>query len=366
MIQDITTKAFDAISSATDLQALEDARIHYLGKSGLISIEMRKLGALDFEAKKTFGTEINSAKTKITDAIDAKHKELKKRHIEQKLFLEKIDMSLPARNTRLGSIHPITQATEELLEIFVRLGFEIKEGPSIEDDWHNFTALNIKEHHPARQMHDTFYLNDCHSSYGGNQENKTLDPPLHGDDTASNKLLRTHTSPVQIRSMIEGRPPYRLCAPGRTYRCDSDMTHTPMFNQIEILMIDKDVHMGHLKHFITEFISQFFEREDIEVRLRPSFFPFTEPSAEVDIRMKATGKWLEVLGCGMVHPDVLRNAKVESGYQGFAMGMGIERLAMLKYGITDLRQMFEGDKRFLDHYSFSCFDIPSFAGGLTR
>jgi phenylalanyl-tRNA synthetase alpha chain len=341
MLQNLTKEALDIISKASSLQALEDARIQYLGKNGLISIEMRKLGTLDFDAKKTFGVEINNAKTKITAAIDVKYAELKAQHIEQKLLSEKIDMSLPGRSIRSGSIHPITQATQELLEIFVRLGFEIKEGPSIEDDFHNFTALNIAEHHPARQMHDTFYLND-------------------------NKLLRTHTSPVQIRSMMAGRPPYRLCAPGRTYRCDSDMTHTPMFHQIEILMIDKDVHMGHLKHFITEFIAQFFERNDIEVRLRPSFFPFTEPSAEVDIRMKASGKWLEVLGCGMVHPNVLRNAKVEPGYQGFAVGMGVERLAMLKYGIADLRQMFEGDKRFLDHYSFSCFDIPSFAGGLTR
>jgi phenylalanyl-tRNA synthetase alpha chain len=230
----------------------------------------------------------------------------------------------------------------ELLEIFVRLGCEVKEGNSIEDDWHNFTALNFPEHHPARQMHDTFYLQD-------------------------DSLLRTHTSTVQIRSMISGKPPFRFVAPGRTYRSDSDMTHTPMFHQIEALVIDKDLHMGHLKHFVTEFIHQFFERDDMEVRLRPSFFPFTEPSAEVDIRMNSEGKWLEVLGCGMVHPNVLRNCNIDpEEYQGFALGMGVERFAMLKYGIEDLRQFFEGDKRWLDHYSFSAFDVPSFAGGLTR
>jgi len=342
MLQNIINQAIDEISKTVNLAALEDMRINYFGKNGFIALEMRKMASLDDEAKKVFGKEINEAKTQITNAIDTQYKILKTQHIKQRLQSEKLDLSLPARKIKSGSIHPITQAMQELLEIFIRLGFEMKEGPSIEDDWHNFTALNIPDHHPARQMHDTFYLN------------------------GNNRLLRTHTSPVQIRSMISGKPPFRFVAPGRVYRYESDMTHTPMFHQIEVLMIDRDINMGHLKYFITEFITQFFERDDIEVRLRPSFFPFTEPSAEVDIRMKNSEKWLEVLGCGMVHPNVLTNVNVGKEYRGFAIGMGVERFAMLKYGIEDLRQMFEGDKRWLDHYSFSGFDIPSFAGGLTR
>lgn len=378
MLQDTINKATTHISKALDLKALEEIRLEFLGKNSAISLESRKMSSLDEAGKKELGRQLNEAKNLITEAFDAKHKELKSAERALQLESEKLDLSLPPRPLQKGSIHPISQAMAELLEIFVRLGCEVKEGNSIEDDWHNFTALNFPEHHPARQMHDTFYLN-CHSREGGNpgqtnspqgdnsNDDIKLDPRLRGDDSMGPMLLRTHTSTVQIRSMMNGKPPFRFVAPGRTYRSDSDMTHTPMFHQIEALVIDKDLHMGHLKHFITEFIHQFFERDDMEVRLRPSFFPFTEPSAEVDISMNKGGKWLEVLGCGMVHPNVLRNCNIDpEEYQGFALGMGVERLAMLKYGIEDLRQFFEGDKRWLDHYSFSAFDLPSFAGGLTR
>lgn len=342
MLKDITESASSKITTATSLKELEELRIEFLGKSSAISLEMRKMGSLNEEEKKAFGKQINDVKTLITELLESKYSFLKEAHQQEQFAKERLDLTLPARNHKKGSIHPISQVTQELLEIFVKLGFEIKEGPSIEDDWHNFTALNIPDHHPARQMHDTFYFEE-------------------------NRLLRTHTSPVQIRAMMNDKPPFRFISPGRTYRCDSDMTHTPMFHQIEILMIDKNIHMGHLKYLINEFIKQFFEKDNIEIRLRPSFFPFTEPSAEVDIKIPGTDRWLEVLGCGMVHPNVLNNVNIDpEEYQGFALGMGVERFAMLKYGIEDLRQFFEGDKRWLDHYSFSAFDIPSFIGGLTR
>ena len=342
MLKDITESASSKITTATSLKELEELRIEFLGKSSAISLEMRKMGSLNEEEKKAFGKQINDVKTLITELLESKYSFLKEAHQQEQFAKERLDLTLPARNHKKGSIHPISQVTQELLEIFVKLGFEIKEGQSIEDDWHNFTALNIPDHHPARQMHDTFYFEE-------------------------NRLLRTHTSPVQIRAMMNDKPPFRFISPGRTYRCDSDMTHTPMFHQIEILMIDKNIHMGHLKYLINEFIKQFFEKDNIEIRLRPSFFPFTEPSAEVDIKIPGTDRWLEVLGCGMVHPNVLNNVNIDpEEYQGFALGMGVERFAMLKYGIEDLRQFFEGDKRWLDHYSFSAFDIPSFIGGLTR
>ncbi len=343
MLRTIVDKAKKRIFEAVDLKTIEEIRVEFLGKNSELALESRKMGGLDEDGKKALGKEINEARETMTEAIAAKHGQLKALELNAKLQSEKLDLSLPPRKIQRGSIHPISQATDELLEICVRLGCEIKDGNSIEDDWHNFTALNIPENHPARQMHDTFYLN------------------------SQNALLRTHTSPVQIRSMMSGKPPFRFVAPGRVYRCDSDMTHTPMFHQIEALVIDKDINMGHLNHFIKEFIIQFFERDDIEIRFRPSFFPFTEPSAEMDIRMNSDGKWLEVGGCGMVHPNALRTCGIDpEEFQGFAFGMGIDRLAMLKYGIEDLRQFFESDKRWLDHYSFSNFDIPSFAGGLTR
>lgn len=342
MVENIEKEALTKIFNTQSLKELEEVRVELLGKNSALSLEMRKMGTLNEEEKKAFGKKINDVKSNITDKIDTKHISLKEEHLKERFAKEELDLTLPARYRKKGSIHPISQATQELLEIFIRLGFSMKEGPSIDDDWHNFTALNIPEHHPARAMHDTFYLS--------------------GD-----KLLRTHTSTVQIRSMLNEKPPFRFVSPGRTYRCDSDTTHTPMFHQIEILMIDKNIHMGHLKYVISEFTKLFFESNDVEIRLRPSFFPFTEPSAEVDIKIPSTDRWLEVLGCGMVHPNVLKNVNIDpEEYQGFALGMGVERFAMLKYGAEDLRQFFEGNKKWIDHYNFSAFDIPSFMGGLTK
>ncbi len=344
MLENILLKATEKITAASDLRQLQELKVEFLGKSSLINQEMRKLGSLSPDERKTYGQKINSIKQKIQQIIDKKGDQLNLKQLEESFVKEALDLTIPARKKMQGSVHPITQCTEELIQIFAKYGFNIKDGPSIEDDWHNFTALNIPKNHPARQMQDTFYLK--------------------GDN---DKLLRTHTSNVQIRTMMSGTPPFRFIAPGRTYRCDSDMTHTPMFHQIEGLSIDKDIHMGHLKYIIINFIKDFFEQPNIEIQFRPSFFPFTEPSVEVDIKMKNSTKWLEVLGCGMVHPNVLKNAGVNpEEYQGFAFGLGIERFAMLKYGIKDLRQFFEGDLRWLNHYNFAAFDIPTFAGGLTR
>ena len=346
MLKEIMTCAKKEIEMSERLDDLEQIRVHYFGKSGLITGEMKKLGQLEGNDRKTLGQEINSAKEQIQEILAEKSKILEEKELNIRLTKERIDLTIPAKPVRKGSIHPITQCLEELVQVFSKYGFEIKDGPDIEDDWYNFTALNIDENHPARQMHDTFYLN------------KTSD---------KTKLLRTQTSPIQIRTMENGKPPFRFIAPGRTYRSDWDMTHTPMFHQIEGLVVDKNIHMGHLKYVITDFIKNFFETTDIEVQFRPSFFPFTEPSAEVDIKMNKNDKWLEVLGCGMVHPKILENVGIDaSEYQGFAFGLGIERFAMLKYGIKDLRQFFEGDIRWLNHYSFSALDIPSLAGGLTR
>ena len=340
------------LQSCTDLDTLQNIKVKFLGKSSLVSAEMKKLGSLDPENKKARGQEINNIKIALQQAIDDKRMHLEDLQMQHKFKKEKLDLTIPARNRSSGSIHPITQCLEELTQIFAKYGFASETGPDIEDDWHNFTALNIAENHPARQMHDSFYLR---SSSSESEEKK--DP----------KVLRTHTSPVQIRTMQNGRPPFRFIAAGRTYRSDSDMTHTPMFHQIEGLVVDKGINMGHLKYVIIDFIKAFFEKPDVEIRFRPSFFPFTEPSAEVDIRMPKSDKWLEVLGCGMVHPNVLKNTGIDpEEYQGFAFGLGLERFAMLKYGINDLRKFFEGDKRWLDHYNFKHFDIPTLVGGLTR
>jgi phenylalanyl-tRNA synthetase alpha chain len=319
-----------------------------LGKSGLITTEMRKLGAMPEEERKAYGSVINNAKEEISSLITEKKDILEMEAINSNLAKEKLDLTLPSRSYKIGSIHPISKATMELCEIFSAFGFSVKEGPSIEGEWHNFSALNIAENHPARQMHDTFYMEE------------------------EGLVLRTHTSPVQIRTLEAWDPKstnnsIRFIAPGRTYRCDSDITHTPMFHQIEGLLVDSTTHLGHLKFILTEFVAQFFESNTIDVRFRTSYFPFTEPSFEVDIKMPHIGKWLEIGGCGMIHPKVLNNCGVDSEkYKGFAFGMGIERMAMLKYGINDLRQFFEGDLRWLNHYSFSSYDIPSKLGGLTR
>lgn len=344
MLDELLESALEKVIDSRNIQDIEKVRIEYLGKTGLISMEMRKLGSMEESERKAYGALVNQAKTKLDESISNKKAELELKEMNDALSKEALDVSLPARSTKSGSIHPASKALMELQEIFASFGFEVKEGPNIEDDWHNFTALNIDENHPARQMHDTFYMNE------------------------ENMLLRTHTSPIQIRTMKEGgKQPFKFVAPGRTYRCDSDMTHTPMFQQIEGLYVDKNVSLGQLKFIITESIKHFFETDNIEFRFRSSFFPFTEPSFEVDIRMKNSDKWLEVLGSGMIHPNVLKNAGIDpEEYTGYAFGMGIERFAMLKYGIKDLRQFFESDMRWIKHYNFSMYDIPSKLGGLTK
>lgn len=352
-MRDLSYIAQDLEKELDNCDALEDLqniKVKFLGKSSLINAEMKELGFMEPEDRKSRGQEINNVKIALQKAIDDKRLHLEELQMQRKFEEEKLDLTLPARNRASGSIHPITQCLEELTQVFAKYGFTAEGGPDIEDDWHNFTALNIAENHPARQMHDSFYLRNTSK-----------------DEEEGAKVLRTHTSPVQIRTMQNGKPPFRFIAPGRTYRSDSDMTHTPMFHQIEGLVVDKGINMGHLKYVIIDFIKAFFEKPDVEIRFRPSFFPFTEPSAEVDIRMPKSDKWLEVLGCGMVHPNVLRNVGVDpEEYQGFAFGLGLERFAMLKYGISDLRKFFEGDKRWLDHYNFKHFDIPTLVGGLTR
>jgi len=349
----LLTSSLATIAACTTSAALEEARVALLGKKGAVTEALKTLGGMDAEQRKTFGAEINRIKQEITDALDAKKSALAAAELNARLSSETIDVTLPARPAAQGKIHPVTQVIEEITAIFADLGFSVAVGPDIEDDQHNFSALNIPESHPARQMHDTFYLQ-------GNGDGKTL--------------LRTHTSPVQIRTMSGGKPPFRVLAPGSTYRCDSDITHTPMFHQIEGFVIDKGIHMGHLKGTISEFLKAFFELDEVPVRFRPSFFPFTEPSAEVDIgcsrsrdelKIGAGSDWLEVMGCGMVHPNVLKNCNLDPNeWQGFAFGMGVERLAMLKYGIPDLRTFFESDARWLQHYGFDPLNIPSLVGGL--
>ncbi len=346
MLEQILKSASDKITLTSTSKNLQQIKVEFLGKSSQINQEIKKLGKISPEERKELGLKINKIKQQIQKAIGEQATIIEKKELEGKLLAEKLDLTIPVELRNCGSIHPITQCMEELIQVFSKYGFNIKDGPSIENDWYNFTALNIDENHPARQMHDTFYLKKM-------------------KDTT--KILRTHTSPIQIRTMENEKPPYRFIAPGRAYRSDSDLTHTPMFHQIEGLAIDKNIHMGHLKYVIIDFIRTFFEQSNVDVQMRPSFFPFTEPSAEVDIRMNKGDKWLEVLGCGMVHPNVLKNVRLNpEEYQGFAFGLGVERFAMLKYGICDLRQFFEGDIRWLDHYKFAPLDIPTLAGGLTR
>jgi phenylalanyl-tRNA synthetase alpha chain len=322
-----------------------------LGKNGTITSMLKTLATLTPEEKKSQGSIINQLKIDITNQIEKKKLELNEIILNDKLASEKIDVTRPIRISSRGKIHPISQASDELIAIVSDMGFKLVEGPEIEDDYHNFTALNIPDNHPARQMHDTFYLK-------------------------SNFLLRTHTSSVQIRATKTSTPPLRIVSIGRVYRCDSDITHTPMFHQLEGLVIEKNLHMRHLKGTIIELLRKFFEIDDLPVRFRPSFFPFTVPSAEVDIGCTRIGnelkigkgdQWLEILGCGMVHPNVLKNLDIDATiYQGFAFGLGIDRMSMLKYGISDLRTFFEGDARWHQHYGFTPFDIPNLAGGLSR
>jgi len=356
MIQAQLREMLQAVSNAADMAALEAVRIAALGKKGTLTELMKGLGAMNADERKIMGPVLNGAKDQLGAAITARAQELHRAALDVRLAQERIDVTLPVRPQTGGAIHPVSQVIDEVIAIFGDMGFSVAEGPDIESDFYNFTALNIPPEHPARQMHDTFYFNE--------------------KSDGERLLLRTHTSPVQIRTMEKSRPPLRIIAPGRTYRCDSDMTHTPMFHQVEGLVIDETAHMGHLKGCLIEFCKAFFEVEEVRMRFRPSHFPFTEPSAEVDIgcsrrggelRIGAGDDWLEILGCGMVHPKVLRHGGIDpEKYQGFAFGMGIDRLAMLKYGIPDLRDFFEADLRWLRHYGFAALDIPSLVGGLSR
>ncbi len=344
------------VAAAPDLAALEQVRVEALGRKGRITGLTRSLADLDPEARRAAGQRYNQLKQSVADAIAARKAALESVALDAQLIAERVDVTLPVRPSPEGRVHPVSQVTEEIVAIFAEMGFAVAEGPDVENDFNNFGALNIPEEHPARQMMDTFYL-----------EAEQAGRPL---------VLRTHTSPVQIRTMLAGPPPYRVIAPGRTYRCDSDMTHTPMFHQVEGLMIDRRTHMGHLKGCLTDFVRAFFERADVPVRFRPSYFPFTEPSAEMDIGCRRSAgelivgegdDWLEILGCGMVHPNVLRAVEVDPEiWQGFAFGMGIDRVAMLKYGIPDLRTFFEPDLRWLRHYGFPALDVPTTYGGLSR
>lgn len=337
-----------AIKAAPHLAALEDLRVNVMGKKGRITELMKTLGQLDPEQRKTFGAALNVLKDDVTANINIRQKELANAELQTRLEKERLDVSLSPRPLPEGRVHPISQTIDEITTIFASMGFTVAKGPDIESDHTNFTLLNIPPDHPARQMQDTFYL------------------PQTGEHPA---VLRTQTSPVQIRTMMTQKPPIRIIAPGRTYRCDYDMTHTPMFHQVEGLVIDEATHMGHLKGCLMDFLRAFFGIKDLPVRFRPSYFPFTEPSAEVDIgcsrkkgelKLGAGDDWLEILGCGMVHPQVLKNCGLDpERYQGFAFGMGIERITMLKYGIPDLRTFFDADLRWLKHYGFLPFDIPN-------
>jgi phenylalanyl-tRNA synthetase alpha chain len=345
------------IETADDEAALEAARVAALGKKGSISALLATLGGMSPEERKTQGPLINGLKDRVTQAVAARRELLKNAALERRLNTEAIDVTLPppALPAETGRVHPIGQVMDELTAIFADMGFAIAEGPDIETDDYNFTRLNFPAGHPARDMHDTFFFNEKRDG--------------------SRLLLRTHTSPVQVRTMLAQKPPIRVICPGRTYRCDSDQTHTPMFHQVEGLVIDRESHLGHLKWILAEFCKAFFEVDDVKMRFRPSFFPFTEPSLEVDIQCRRDKSeirfgegedWLEILGCGMVHPNVLRNCGVDPDeYQGFAWGMGIDRIAMLKYGMSDLRAFFEADVRWLSHYGFRPLDFPTLAGGLS-
>jgi len=345
------------IEAAADEAGLEAARVAALGKRGSISALLATLGKMSPDERRQRGPLINGLKDRITEAIAARREVLKDAALERKLNTEAIDVTLPALEPQAdtGRIHPISQVMDEVTAIFADMGFAVAEGPDIETDDYNFTKLNFPDGHPAREMHDTFFFNQ--------------------KSDGSRLLLRTHTSPVQVRIMLAERPPIRVICPGRTYRCDSDQTHTPMFHQVEGLVVDDGSHLGHLKWILAEFCKAFFEVDDVKMRFRPSFFPFTEPSLEVDIQCRrdkgeirfGQGEdWLEILGCGMVHPNVLRNCGIDPDrYQGFAWGMGIDRIAMLKYGMHDLRAFFEADARWLSHYGFRPLDFPTLAGGLS-
>jgi phenylalanyl-tRNA synthetase alpha chain len=358
-------EALTRIAAAEDLDALEKLRVEFLGKSGSISGLLKTLGAMSPEARQVEGPQIHALRQTVTDALSTRKDALESAVLDARLASETVDLTLPAPEAPRGSIHPVSQVMDELAEIFADMGFAVATGPEIEDDWHNFTALNIPESHPARAMHDTFYFPD---------KDGAKEP---GGGRAM--LLRTHTSPVQIRAMLEQGAPIRIIAPGRVYRSDSDATHTPMFHQIEGLVVDRGIHLGHLKWTLETFLKAYFEREDIVLRLRPSYFPFTEPSVEVDVGFENVGGkrvlggsgdapghgWMELLGSGMINRKVIAAGGLDPDeWQGFAFGVGVDRLAMLKYGMDDLRAFFDGDGRWLSHYGFSPLDVPTLSGGV--
>ena len=352
-LKNIKNEFIEKLNNNLSLEEINQIKTELFGKNGLISSQFKNIGSIPEAERKEFASDLNQIKGELQNLITIKTNKINAKKINDKLEIEKIDVTLPERPFVRGKIHPVSQTIDEISSIFSEIGFTLEEGPDIENEYNNFTALNTPDNHPARDMHDTFYLD----------ENKEI-------------LLRTHTSPVQIRTMLKNKPPFKVIAPGRTYRSDSDQTHAPMFHQVEGLYVDKNINMGHLKGCLNYFIKEFFEVEKIKMRFRPSHFPFTEPSAEVDIGYRIKdGKiiigegdqWLEILGCGMVHPNVLKNVKVDSSkYQGYAFGIGIDRLAMLKYGINDLRAFFDCDYRWLNHFGFDPLDVPTNYRGLSR
>jgi phenylalanyl-tRNA synthetase alpha chain len=343
------------VAGATDIAALETVRVSALGKQGAVSGLLKTLGSMSPDERREQGPLINGLRDRVQAALTERKAALEGAALEARLASERLDLTLPAPHRRRGSVHPTMQVMDEMIAVFADMGFAVAEGPDIETDFHNFTALNFPPKHPAREMHDTFFFQP--------------------DEAGERKLLRTHTSPVQVRTMLGQKPPIRIISPGRTYRCDSDQTHTPMFHQIEGLVIDKDIHMGHLKWTLETFVARYFETDKVTVQFRPHHFPFTEPSAEMDVQCDRSGgeirigqgtDWLEILGCGMVHPNVLRNCGIDPDeYQGFAFGMGVDRLGMLKYGMPDLRDMFASDVRWLSHYGFSAYSAPNSSSGLS-
>ena len=352
-LKKIKEEFLSKLSKKLSLSEINQIKSELFGKNGFISSQFKKIGTIEFSERKKFASDLNLIKDELQNLINSKINEIENTEINQKLEKEKIDITLPERPFIRGKIHPVSQTIDEISSIFSEIGFNVEEGPDVENEYNNFTALNTPDNHPARDMHDTFYL-----------------------DEKKQKLLRTHTSPVQIRTMLKGKPPFKIIAPGRTYRSDSDQTHAPMFHQVEGLHIDMNINMGHLKGCLNYFIKEFFEVNKIKMRFRPSHFPFTEPSAEVDIGYQIKDgkieigegdKWLEILGCGMVHPNVLKNVKVDpEKFQGYAFGIGIDRLAMLKYGINDLRSFFDCDYRWLNHFGFDPLDVPTNYRGLSR
>jgi len=352
-IKKIKEQYLSKLNEFLDQNKLNEIKTELFGKNGIISTKFKQLGSITEEERKDYATELNLLKNELQELISKKTEKIQNQEINKKLTDDNIDVTLPGRTYFAGKIHPVSQVIDEVTSIFSEIGFSVEEGPDVESEYYNFSALNTPENHPARDMHDTFYL-----------------------DYSKDLLLRTHTSPVQIRTMLKGKPPFKIIAPGKTYRHDSDQTHSPMFHQLEGLHIDKNINMGHLKGCLYYFVKKFFEVDKVKIRFRPSHFPFTEPSAEVDIGYKIQDdkikigegdKWLEILGCGMVHPNVLKNVKVNpKQYQGYAFGVGIDRLAMLKYGINDLRAFFESDIRWLEFYGFDPLDIPTNYRGLSK